>query len=60
MKVCRHCNGTGNAGTRCLAASDEYGCIGCGGAGYTCWQNSAIRVVILCVFALIGWFLVQT
>jgi len=52
-QICPNCNGTGNAASSCLAATDEYGCIQCGGAGYLCWQNDVIRIVVLIVFVVI-------
>jgi DnaJ-class molecular chaperone len=50
--VCPQCNGTGNSGGGCLAASDEYGCPRCGGAGYLSVGNDIVRVLLL--VALVG------
>jgi len=58
--VCPKCNGTGNAGMTCLAATDEYGCPRCGGCGYLDWRNDVARIVFVAAipgFVWLVWWL---
>lgn len=67
MTKCELCNGTGNAHHGGIAndGDEDSGCLGCGGAGYTSWQNTLFRVVFIAAMFmgmayLLGWMFVQT
>lgn len=60
MPLCSICNGTGNAHHSGIAndGAEYSGCIGCGGCGYSSWQNNVFRVVMLVgFFTFMFWLL---
>lgn len=59
-RVCETCSGTGNARHGGIAndGAEDSGCLGCGGCGYTSWQNNVFRIVFLISFgSFMVWLL---